>query len=77
MALMREKSINKLINANIFTIIVMQFVLTFVLFSQVTYAWNWRCLGARNISITFEADNIEADLRCHGLGDWKNSMVKS
>lgn len=49
MAPMREITMNKLVNANISTNIAMQIVLILILFSQVTYAWDWCCLGAPSV----------------------------
>jgi hypothetical protein len=53
MAPMREKNINKVI-ANISTNNAMQIVLILILFSQVTYAWDWRCLGALIYTLSYD-----------------------
>ncbi|RDX67156.1 hypothetical protein CR513_53998, partial [Mucuna pruriens] len=60
MALTRERSVGKAF-ANIPTNTEVQIVLMLLLFSQVTNAWDWNCLGATKYTLSFEnhmADDI-------------------
>jgi len=66
---MRERTVHK-VTANISANnAILQFVLILILFSQVTYAWNWRCWGAVFYRITYEKrfpDEINK-MDCHSI----------